>query len=260
MAKPQVTPVTQSSAEGASAPEGVESTPTADLAAIGADLASSMPDVQEHAIAQAQREQQAVESAPTDKSGAHFDPSVHVTGPGGKGVLNTRGLWSAKRGRKAGARQNAQSAATVSTLGVTPQSGQSGQTAQQTALMQQQAQSAMAGAAAAEMLFIAGRAIGGEEWAPMENKALGMDERALMRDAFGEYFKAKGQVDIPPGVALTFAILIYAGPRFAMPKTQSRLTRVKNYIVGWWMRRKLRKAGLEPAGETSRKPETSEAK
>lgn len=90
-----------------------------------------------------------------------------------------------------------------------------------------------------------GQVVGGEEWAPMHNKAIGLDERAMMHTAFGDYFVASGKTDIPPGAALTFCVLAYAAPRFAMPKTQTRFQKVKSAIVTWWVNRKLRKQGLD---------------
>lgn len=222
------------------------STPGADLTAIGAALANDMPAVQEHAVAQAAREQESANHSPTDKNGDVFDPAVHVTGPDGKGTLTVRGTWAQKRGRKGGNPAPVTNAGTVrnSTLGgpAAPVSPQALQIQQQ---QQLQAQSRAAGVAAAEMLFMAGQAFGGDEWAPMENKSIGLDERAMMHGAFGDYFVAKGKTDIPPGAALCFCIIAYAGPRFAMPKTQTRYQKVKGAIVTWWVNRKLRKAGLE---------------
>ncbi len=90
----------------ASGPEQVaQSAPvesTADLGAIASGLASSMPQVQEHAIQQAEQQAKAAEGAPVDKAGVRFDPSQHVAGADGKGQLTVRGTWAQKRGRKAG--------------------------------------------------------------------------------------------------------------------------------------------------------------
>lgn len=219
---------------------------TADLGAIASDLAGSMPDVQQHAVDMAAQELQARESAQTDKAGVSFDPSVHVVGADGKGVLTVRGTWAQKRGRKAG---NAGSVQPVTKPGNSvlggPAAPQSPQQAQAMQLQHQEAQSRQAGVAAAEMLFMAGRAIGGEEWEPATDAKIGLDERAMMRQAFGDYFVASGKTDIPPGTALAFCIIAYAAPRFAMPKTQSRFQRVKGAIVTWWTNRKLRKAGYD---------------
>lgn len=216
---------------------------TADLDKIATILAGSMPDVQEHAVQQAQREQQAIA---TDKQGAQFNPATHVVGADGQGILTVRGTWAQKRGRKAGNTAPVTNAPTVrnSTLGG-PAASPSPQAAQILQQQAQDAQSRAAGVAAAELLFMCGQMIGGEEWQPMVNKTIGMDERTLMHGAFGDYFVASGVRDIPPGAALTFAIVAYIAPRFAMPKTQSRYAKIRGTVVTWWVNRKLRKQGLD---------------
>jgi hypothetical protein len=221
---------------------------TADLTTIATALSESMPDVQEHAVAQALAEQAQVQAAQgtTDAGGVSFDPSIHITGADGQGVRTVRGTWALKRGRKPGAYVSAADSGKKSTLGgpaaVTP--SQLSANAQQQA---NDAKSRAAGIAAAELLFSVGQMIGGEEWAPMANKAIGMDERPLMHSAFGDYFVATGKTDIPPGAALCFCIVAYAAPRFAMPKTQTRFGKLKSAVVQWWTNRKLRKMGLEAA-------------
>jgi len=232
---------------------------SADVEQLATTLATSMPDVQEHAVAQAAREQQATESAQTDKSGALFDPAIHVAGADGKPTITVRGTFALKRGRKSPSASAAPSAPSArnSMLGgpAAPPSPQAMQMQQQQA---QEAQSRAAGVAAAELLFMCGRMIGGEEWEPMQNKAVGLDERTMMHGAFGDYFVASGVKDIPPGAALTFCICAYIAPRFAMPKTQTRYQKVKGAIVTWWVNRKLRKQGLEVQVQT--KPVEGEKK
>lgn len=227
---------------GAAAPVVVESKVTADSTAdvekIAADLASSMPEVQDHAVAQAVVEQQAAQNATTDKEGKPFDSAIHTVGADGKGVFTVRGTWAQKRGRKAGAPATPTVArSSMNSASVVP----SAQIAQQ----QQEAQSRAAGVAAAELLFMCGKMIGGEEWEPMQNKTIGMDERTMMHGAFGDYFIASGVKDIPPGAALTFCIIAYVAPRFAMPKTQTRYQKVKGAVTTWWINRKLRKEGSD---------------
>lgn len=228
---------------GANAPTSAGTESTADVTQLATSLAQSMPDVQEHAVQQSLSQAAQAASAQADGAGVPFDPAIHVTGADGKGVTTVRGTWALKRGRKATNAGNAQSV-TKSTLGgpaaVTPQ--QMTQQAQQAAT---DAKSRAAGVAAAELLFAVGQMIGGEEWSPMQNKALGLDERPVMHSAFGDYFVATGTTDIPPGAALTFCIIAYIAPRFAMPKTQTRFGKIKGAIAQWWVNRKLRKAGLE---------------
>jgi hypothetical protein len=201
-----------------------------------------MPQVQEHAVNKAQEESNAQANSPVDKAGTRFDPALHETGPDGKGILGVRGNWRAKRGRKTGGPVSGSVAG--STLGAP-----TGPTAQDVKAAQNEQQSRIAGAAAAQMLFVAGRVIGGEEWAPRKDEKTGVDEEALLTSAFGDYFKAKDVKDIPPGAALAFVLMMYAGPRFTMPQTQQRVKSFKARIVQWWVNHKLRKQGLRASVE-----------
>ncbi len=92
------------------------------------------------------------------------------------------------------------------------------------------------------MLFskIAGVIIGGEEFAPMRKEiqpGIVIDDMASLTGAFTTYFHAKGITDLPPGVVLAAALLGYIAPRFAMPKTQSRWSKLKGWVAskyaGW---------------------------
>lgn len=249
MSKATETQNNESGDDATNAPTGggaSSTAPNADLTAIGAALANGMPEVQEHAVAQAAREQESANTDPKDKNGDVFDPAVHVAGADGKGMLTVRGTWAQKRGRKGGNPAPVTNAGTVrnSTLGgpAAPPSPQQVQAQQQAQL---EAQSRAAGVAAAEMLFMAGQAFGGEEWQPNVNKQIGLDERAMMHQAFGDYFVASGTVSIPPWAGLCFAVTAYAAPRFAMPKTQTRIQKIKGAVVTWWVNRKLRKAGVD---------------
>lgn len=204
-----------------------------DISDIAASLASGMPDVQEHAVAQAAADAQRIASeTPKDNTGAPFDPAQHAANAEGKGVLTTGGTWAKKRGRKA----SAAGTVPVSTLAAPRPTGQAIATVD--AAAHQAAQSRAAGVAAAEMLIMLGVISGGDEWHPRKEDKIGLDERGMLHSAFGDYFVATNKTDIPPGAALAFCILAYAAPRFTMPKTQSRLTRAKASIAAWWIRRK----------------------
>lgn len=227
-----------------------DKTSQVNLSVLGAELATTMPEVQAHAVQQAAAE--AIEAQGKDSSGAVFDPAIHATGPDGRGMLNASGVFAKKRGRKAGqaspaAEKTLGSAQKPAPAGVSGESRIGGvvDKAQLAAQATSQAQCRAAGIAAAEMLFAVGQVLGGEEWAPAKNASLGTDERAMMHSAMAEYFVAKGVSDIPPGAALSFCIIAYAAPRFAMPKTQSRWQAAKSFVATWWINRKLRKAGLE---------------
>ena len=111
------------------------------------------------------------------------------------------------------------------------------------AQVQRENEAKIAGQAAAQMLFMAGQALGGSEWAPREG------EPDLIAGAFSEYFKAKNIRDIPPGAALAFALCIYVGPRFAMPETKRRVSSLWGRVKLWIANRKLKKHGMRAVHE-----------
>jgi hypothetical protein len=95
----------------------------------------------------------------------------------------------------------------------------------------------VAAEAACAVTFTVGMTLGGEEWQPSK------DEHATLAQAFEAYFRAKGCVDVPPGVALTIALLSYAGPRFTKPKTQGRLQKLRM----WWAQKRAERRGAHAA-------------
>lgn len=197
----------------------------ADVNAIAATLAQEAPEVQPHAVAQARAESQ----AQSDASVKTFDPAVHAAGPDGKGVLNAKGEYQRKRGRKAGSTSQTQSAG-ASRVGsgvVTPSKEQAARAS---------------GVGAANLFLVACVALGGEEWQPQLDAKTGMNEKAMLEQVFSDYFAATGKTDLPPGWALAAGITFYAVRRFTMPKTQSRLQRIKVWIGvklhNWKMRKR----------------------
>lgn len=55
-------------------------------------------------------------------------------------------------------------------------------------------------------------------------------EKDMMIDATEKYFRAQNIPDIPPGVMLIIVIGMYAGPRFAMPKTREKFAQLRAKI------------------------------
>jgi hypothetical protein len=106
-------------------------------------------------------------------------------------------------------------------------------------------QARASGKMAANLLMTLGVVAGGEEWQPLKDPQSGLDEKQMLESAFGDYFEATGKTDIPPGMALTVAIGGYMLPRFTMPKTRSRMGKVKDWFVKKLADRKLRKHGLK---------------
>ena len=182
-----------------------------------------MPEVQEHAVEAARSarepgpEETTQEAGPSsapssdlfDKAGNRFNPEIHATGNDGRGKKTASGNWAKKRGRKAGS--------------LKIPGDKSAETRAIELEARKKAESAALGQVAANLVFTLGVGLGGDEWRPEIDPTTGKDEPAHMTTAFGDYFHAKNMQDIPPGVALVLAVAMYAAPRFAKPKTQTRV-------------------------------------
>jgi hypothetical protein len=227
----------------------------ANVASIADSILGQLPDVQEHAVAQAEAEARgdggesgsggvssdagsvpgvSNQSSESDASGAKFDPAIHSADRDGKGILNASGLWRKKRKSKVASGDKPAATAVVVEGQMTEQ---------------QKAQARMAGVAAAHATVMAGRMFGGDEWIPVvrtvdtgEGKKASMDERAMLEGAYGDYFIATGKSDFPPGVALFMALAMYATPRFTMPVTKSRIQSIKEWAARKWLNWKHKRA------------------
>lgn len=212
----------------------------ADVQGIAATLRSEMPEVQSHAVEAARSE--AAASVGKDINGDSFNSATHVTGSDGQGKKNAKGAWEKKRGRKAGS----------STAGNSAQSVQSrvgtGNTAPTAAGPTKEQLARQSGVGAANLFFVAGIILGGEEWQPQADPKIGLDEKLMMEGAFGDYFVATGKTDLPPGWALVAAVGMFAARRFTMPKTQSRFTKLKTWVGGkiYAFRMRKRKSTVQP--------------
>lgn len=141
-----------------------------------------------------------------DAFGTPFDDVIHRIDDNGNPVKNKNGSWQKKRGRKAG--ENTQAApATVTIQNTTAED----EARHRTSVI------------AANCVFRIGVAIGGDEWEPIVNPAIGRNEPMEMVNAFDAYFKETGTIDLPAWAILVLTIGMYAAPRMTMPKTQSRV-------------------------------------
>lgn len=193
-------------------------------------IIGDMPTPQEHAIA-AHEAKEAAEAASVevDDEGTPFDPAIHT------GTKLKNGTWRKRKNpgsvspRSRVARPRGESFEQVS-----PEQQQA---------VQLETQARAAGAAAAATLFMLGQMIGGPEWQPQP------EEIELQNKAWGDYFVAKGHTDFPPGLALTVAIVGYAGPRFMMPETQSRVSKAKAWIAlrltKWKVNKEYKRRGVK---------------
>jgi hypothetical protein len=220
---------------------------TADLSGIADTLIDGMPEPQEHAINAAGGTDDAAANASTDIEldalGVPYDPQKHS----GNKAKRADGSWKRRRGTGSTIGRSAESAPAVDQEAETR--------------VRSEAAARMSGVACANMMITLGIGLGGEEWMPRKTP---IDEKPMLEQAFGDYFFHKGIVDIPPGVALCFAISIYALPRFAMPVTRTRFQKAKGWIaakyVNWRNRKALKKQGLRITPEDGDQSIRREAK
>lgn len=235
-----------------STPSGAGS--SANLETIAHKLSAEMPQVQEHALEQerlTQENELAQYSHLKDSDGNSFDPSVHKTNKAGEPTLSTKGKLIKKPGRKPNSTQNkSTSGSIVGGTNTTPNDKEA----------EKRMQARASGTMAANLILQIGIVAGGEEWHPRVDEQTGLNEKLMLENSFADYFEATGKTDIPPGMALTVAIGAYALPRFTMPKTQSRLSKLKMGLKQWWINRKLKKHGLkaEPSESSKDSQEKSE--
>jgi len=176
-----------------------------------------------------------------DKFGFKFDPALHEVKKDNTPKLSKNGLLCRKPGRT--------KTKTRSRVFTGPQPAGEGAAAPEAMPGTEAHHYAAAGNAMAQTIFAIGVALGGEEWQPAKNEALGLNESDQMAAAWADYFRAKGVVDIPPGMAVGIACASYALPRLAMPKTRGRLGR----LVDWFKRRKGKRREEVPAGDKGEK-------
>lgn len=175
-----------------------------------------LPEVSEHAIdAQKERDKLKLDELKEhDSSGVAFDPSKHGVDRDDNPLITKTGRYRKIRKSKSTMGHNDKSI--VGNLTV-PDSDKT--------------ESLALGIVAAGMTFTIGTLIGGSEWQPKLDIKEGIDEKAMLTRAYGDYFLSTGRADFPPVVALTVALLGYASLRFGMPKTKSRFKAVKDWIM-----------------------------
>lgn len=109
------------------------------------------------------------------------------------------------------------------------------------------------GSSTAEIIFIMGQALGGQEWVPVP------DERRYMSDAWAQYYKAKEVKDLPPGLIVATAMISYAMPRFSRPETKTRLQKASHWIKMRFSKkyRKLHESHTNSGNDRKRKEHAS---
>lgn len=205
------------------------------MCAIAQSLIDGMPEPSDHAIEVHGREQaeQDAKTNVTDKAGTSFNSDVHAVDSDGNPKFTATGVFAKKRGRKSAA---------DSVLGNSVKVDSSPQRVDDVIRANKQA---AAGQMAANAVVMLGLVLGGEEWMPVKDRDLGLDEKANLEQCFTDYFTAMNMDDISPNMALGIGLLGYVLPRFTMPKTQARTKSVWGKAKQWWINRKLKKHGLE---------------
>jgi len=148
----------------------------------------------------------------TDDGGSTFDPAIHASNPDGTPKKTKAGKFAKRRGRKiAGSSDPVQHTERLSCR--------------------------EAGRVSAQAVFVSGQAAFGDEWKPIVDNESGVNEPENVTAAFAAYYEITGLREPPPWVMLAIVLGSYAGPRLTMPKTQSKLKRMVNYVglrlKGW---------------------------
>jgi hypothetical protein len=154
-----------------------------------------------------------------DNAGTEWNEETHLNPP----TKTKQGLWMRRRGVKAGTKLGSNSQQ-VSAYPVDPLRAQCTKAAED-----------MVG-----KLFILGRAIGGDEWAPIKDEANGIDEKAQITEAVFDFMMDRGKAwKLPSWFALPIVIFSYGSIRLMnlehFPKTKTRWESFK----GWFNRKFL---------------------
>ena len=217
------------------------------LSDIVSTIEKTKPEISDHAINAYQEKEATIKESHAglvDRDGNPFDPAIHKTDANGEPVLTKAGKLSKKAGVKKGNVSRGTNKSQSFVGGPQPPT--------QDELNKIKCRAT--GAAAANTIITLGVVVGGDEWQPIKNEDYGIDEKANLENAFADYFEATGQTDLPPNLALTVACAAYALPRFTMPKTKARTSKVMTWFKKKWADRKLKKHGLKAVKDTE-KPE-----
>lgn len=206
-------------------------------------IASELPEPQQHAINQATAELAAenpqAAAVELDALGVPWNPAEHATGKDGHGVLTKAGIWRKRKGVK-GSPPHLNTG--VADAAPAPAD-------EETSAKTLEIQSRMAGQQVAVLMIRCSIALGGDAFHPRVLEMAGglkYDEQKMLQAAWGEYFVAKGVVDIPPGVMLLSALSMYYMPRLQAPEVKKKASGALFWIkekfidLSYWMRKKKR--------------------
>jgi hypothetical protein len=232
----------------------LDDSPEANLDDLGDTLVTEIPEPQQHAIDQAiadtaadpEANPHAFETVELDALGVPYNSEYHAIGADGKGIRTAKGTWRKRRRLKG-------SASHLNTDAAGPTSTKESEAEVNARTHEHQCR--MAGAMAGTMLVRISSAVGGQEFLPRDIVVPGglkYNEEQFLQTAFGDYFVAKGIVDIPPGMVLCSALAMYYMPRFQQPEVRARGTRFVQWIKGRfeWVYFKFKYRGKNPPAKT----------
>lgn len=167
----------------------------------------------------------------TDKYGRTFDKNIHESNPDGSPKLNKnkKHIMIKKGYHSKPSTQNSQ-------IGGVNKQSETNLNDKQIDINELSPEDA--GKMATDLTITTGVMFGGEDWYPVVDENMGVDESKSMQAAYTKYFKAVGVTDIPPSWLLAITLTSYAMPRMFMSKTQSRLKKVANWFKSLFKGRK----------------------
>lgn len=193
-----------------------------------------------------------------------FNPDIHAVGPDGQPIKRPDGTFAKKRGRKPGGKnsvsENARNALppkTANNTGAPLPGVDSSQTFSGTSTTSGTSEKISSEATAkmcANLTFAVGTMIFGPELAKPQNK----DEANSIKNAYKDYFDARGTPDLPPEIGLLFAIGAYAAPRLQHETMAEKVGRWVGTARGWIFRSpaKLEKTTAQNPQPVSAAPAT----
>lgn len=228
------------------------------------DIAGDMPEPQQHAIDEAQRQQAATdiadgggESVELDALGIPWDRTLHATGKDGKGAKRADGSWKKRRGLGGSA----------SSIGRGAHKVDPAAEREEVERASADTQARMAGAMMATLQIRLSVAVGGEHFLPRELRIPGapaINEAEMLTAAWGDYFVATGTKTLPPWAALLGAFSMYYLPRFNEPEVRQRagglFRKIGHGCKSMWHWYRYRKSGGKPParGTTEKERETAQ--
>ena len=169
---------------------------------------------------------------------AGFDPSIHAVDKNtGQPIVKADGTFARKRGRKTGAKNNAPETEPETETETMPEEIPREVPKAVSVTSEQAAKTS------ANLLFNIGVMIFGEVGKPVDK-----DEAFTVKNAFKDYYDAKGVVEIPPEISLLIVVGGYGIGRYHAAKQEAPIHKIKAWFFNLFKRKQ--KPHVEIAPET----------